>query len=220
MNATGGGLVHLSTSKHKARKAQLLTAGPHPRAAMWETPGPAGQTGLFASWLQFGSYPQMFAFKKLSRIPSPTAIRNPPRGQHQGQQTREAIFEVLFASHGWKSSWRNGMYDFNHFHTHTHEVLGIARGKVTALFGGMKGHKVELKAGDVVVIPSGTGHKRIRQSKDLLIVGAYPTNGGDYDEPKPDRVDLKEARRQIKKVRLPLADPVYGKQGPLRRIWR
>jgi len=136
------------------------------------------------------------------------------------QHDPAAIFEVLFASHGWKSSWRNGMYDFNHFHTHTHEVLGIARGKVTALFGGMKGHKVELKAGDVVVIPSGTGHKRIRQSKDLLIVGAYPTNGGDYDEPKPDRVDLKEARRQIKKVRLPLADPVYGKQGPLRRIWR
>lgn len=29
--------------------------------------------------------------------------------------------------------------DFLHFHTHTHEVLGIARGTVRAEFGGDKG---------------------------------------------------------------------------------
>jgi uncharacterized protein YjlB len=131
-----------------------------------------------------------------------------------------AIFEVLFASHGWKQSWRNGMYGFNHFHTRTHEVLGIARGRVTALFGGKRGRRVELGTGDVVVIPSGTGHKRIHQSKDLLIVGAYPTNGGPYDEPSPGEVDPRQARKEISKVRLPPADPVYGREGPLRSVWK
>src|SRR5579859_2865101 len=32
-----------------------------------------------------------------------------------------AIFEELFAANGWKDAWRNSMYDFLHFHTHTHE---------------------------------------------------------------------------------------------------
>ena len=30
-----------------------------------------------------------------------------------------AVFEELFATNGWKDSWRNGVYDFLHFHTHT-----------------------------------------------------------------------------------------------------
>lgn len=131
-----------------------------------------------------------------------------------------AVFEVLFASNGWKDSWRDGMYDFNHFHTGTHEVLGIARGKVTALFGGSNGRKIELKAGDVIVIPAGTGHRALRKSRDLLIVGAYPTNGGKYNEPKPEDVPLDEARQSIKKVRVPLSDPVYGKAGMLPQLWR
>src|SRR5579885_2835809 len=72
-----------------------------------------------------------------------------------------AMFEVLFASHGWTSSWRDGIYDFNHFHTGTHEVLGIARGQAKVKFGGDAGRLLELKAGDVVVMPAGTGHRRL-----------------------------------------------------------
>jgi uncharacterized protein YjlB len=131
-----------------------------------------------------------------------------------------AVFETLFAANGWRDSWRDGMYDFNHFHTETHEVLGVARGNVIALFGGAKGRKIGLKTGDVVVIPAGIGHKRLRKSKDLLIVGAYPSNGGNYDEPRPQDVDPENARDSIRSVRLPARDPVYGKKGPLRRLWR
>jgi uncharacterized protein YjlB len=47
-----------------------------------------------------------------------------------------AVIETLFARHGWKESWRDGVYDFLHFHTGTHEVLGIARGSVRVRFGG------------------------------------------------------------------------------------
>ena len=131
-----------------------------------------------------------------------------------------AIFEDLFEANGWKDAWRNGMYDFLHFHTHTHEVLGLARGTVRAQFGGAKGKTLNLKAGDVVILPAGTGHRRVEASKDLLIVGAYPANGGKYDEPKPKDVTHARALAAIARVRLPSADPVYGKDGPLKRHWR
>ena len=131
-----------------------------------------------------------------------------------------AIFEELFKANGWKDSWRDAMYEFLHFHTHTHEVLGIARGTVRAQFGGTKGKTLKLKTGDVVILPAGTGHRRLTASKDLLIVGAYPSNGGKYDEPKPEDVSHRKARSSIARVPIPRADPVYGKVGPLKTLWR
>jgi len=130
-----------------------------------------------------------------------------------------AVIEELFARHGWRKSWRDGVYGFLHFHTATHEVLGIARGSVTVQFGGAKGRAVTLQAGDVVVLPAGTGHRRIRASRDLLVVGAYPT-GGRYDEPRPEDVDPAEARASIAKVKPPRQDPVYGNDGRLPALWR
>jgi uncharacterized protein YjlB len=130
-----------------------------------------------------------------------------------------AIFEVLFASNGWRDSWRDGIYDFLHFHTRTHEVIGIARGHARVAFGGKKGRKLTVKAGDVVVLPAGTGHKRLSGSRDLLVVGAYPV-GGTYDEPKPSDVNHAEAVSAIAKVKLPAKDPVYGRSGPLKSLWR
>ena len=129
-----------------------------------------------------------------------------------------AVIETLFARHGWKDSWRDGVYDFLHFHTKTHEVLGIARGSVRVRFGGAKGQIIALKAGDVVVLPAGTGHQRVTQSDDLLVVGAYPASGR-YDEPQPKDVDHDEAVAAIAKTRVPAKDPVYGRTGPLRKFW-
>jgi uncharacterized protein YjlB len=130
-----------------------------------------------------------------------------------------AIVGDAFAAHGWRDSWRDGMYDFLHFHTRAHEVLGLARGYLRAQFGGEKGKILRLKAGDVVILPAGTGHKRLSQSRDLLVVGAYPATG-DYDEPRPSDVSHDKAVASIAKVRLPAKDPVYGSDGPLKRVWR
>jgi uncharacterized protein YjlB len=130
-----------------------------------------------------------------------------------------AILEDLFASHGWKGSWRDSIYPYNHFHTRTHEVLGIARGNARVRFGGAKGRDIELKAGDVIVIPAGTGHRRMAKSKDLLVVGAYPRHGK-YDEPRPSEVDHAQAVEDIAKVRTPQTDPIHGVKGPLKVLWR
>ena len=129
-----------------------------------------------------------------------------------------AVFEELFASNGWQDSWRNGIYDFSHYHSRIHEVLGIARGKARVRFGGSKGRRIDLKAGDAVVMPAGTGHKRLSASHDLMVVGSYP-KAGKYDECRPRREDHDRALGNIPKVPLPRADPVYGQGGPLVQLW-
>lgn len=42
-----------------------------------------------------------------------------------------------------------------------HEVLGIAEGKVTLRLGGDEGSLLRLKAGDMLVLPAGVGHRRV-----------------------------------------------------------
>ncbi|HEY1710678.1 MAG TPA: hypothetical protein VGG10_20595 [Rhizomicrobium sp.] len=130
-----------------------------------------------------------------------------------------AVFEELFKRSGWQESWRDAIYPYNHFHTKTHEVLGIARGAASVRFGGANGKTIKIRAGDVIVIPAGTGHCAIFKSDDLLVVGAYPA-GSDYDEPKPEEVDAGKARASIAAVEAPARDPVYGAGGPLRKLWR
>jgi uncharacterized protein YjlB len=130
-----------------------------------------------------------------------------------------AIFEVLFQANKWGDGWRATMYDYNHFHSSTHECLGIARGTLIAKFGGSEGREIELKAGDVVIIPAGVGHRRIKQSRRLLIVGVYPANSRKYDEPKPGEIDHATALKKVSQVKNPLTDPVFGKSGPLLTVW-
>jgi uncharacterized protein YjlB len=165
--------------------------------------------------------PHLFHFEDDGRTPNnslPFVLYRTPVALNGGLDPA-AVFEDLFAAHGWRGSWRNGMYDFLHFHTGTHEVLGIARGRLRAEFGGSKGRTLELKAGDVVVLPAGTGHRRLTSSRDLLVVGAYP-GAGSYDEPRPADVNHAKAVAAIARVRAPAQDPVYGKKGPLVQLWR
>ena len=129
-----------------------------------------------------------------------------------------AVFEELFDSRGWGSSWRDGIYDYAHYHSRIHEVLGVARGSGRVRFGGKEGRTLTLKAGDVVILPAGTGHQRLNASDDFLVVGAYPPSGS-YDE-CTSQEDRKKALSAIPTVARPRKDPVYGKDGPLTRLWR
>lgn len=129
-----------------------------------------------------------------------------------------AIFEEAFAANGWGSSWRNGIHPFRHFHTRTHEVLGIARGQARVEFGGAAGEQLEIGPGDVAILPAGTGHKRLAQSNDLLVVGAYP-HACDIDQKRAGEMDVAEALANVASVPDPAKDPIYGADGPLRSLW-
>jgi uncharacterized protein YjlB len=129
-----------------------------------------------------------------------------------------AIFEDLFARNGWQKSWRNGIYNYVHYHSRIHEVLGVARGSAKVQFGGKRGRSLTMKAGDVAVLPAGTGHECLYAEDDFLVVGAYPLDGI-YDECK-GKEDHARAVKAIPKVAKPRQDPVYGSSGPLSHLWR
>ncbi len=129
-----------------------------------------------------------------------------------------AVIEDLFELNGWGDSWRNGIYDYVHYHSRIHEVLGIARGTGTVRFGGNNGKTVHLKAGDVAILPAGTGHQCLTASTDFLVVGAYPPSGT-YDECTKSEEHAR-ALKTIPKVGRPRKDPVYGSKGPLLSAWK
>jgi uncharacterized protein YjlB len=139
--------------------------------------------------------------------------------RHDGSFDPAAVLEQLFESSGWTGTWRNGIYDYGHFHSATHEVLGVARGQATVRFGGMIGRDIPIAAGDVAILPAGTGHQRLSASSDFLVVGGYP-DPDRYDECTGKPAERARALESIPRARMPDADPVFGRDGPLRGLWQ
>lgn len=133
--------------------------------------------------------------------------------------TGAAACEALFAGNDWSAAWHNGIYAHHHYHSTAHEVLGITAGSVQVRLGGEGGKTVELRAGDVVVIPAGVAHKNEGASPDLMVVGAYP-GGKSPDMRRPAAQQREQALRNIRQVSVPASDPVCGKSGPLVERWR
>jgi uncharacterized protein YjlB len=129
-----------------------------------------------------------------------------------------AVFEDLFEQNGWGDSWRNGVYDYLHYHSRIHEVMGVARGSALVQFGGKEGREITIRRGDVLVLPAGTGHECISASDDFLVVGAYPPTGT-YDVFRTSPEEHAKALKTVPKVPPPPRDPIYGKGG-LVRLWK
>ncbi|WP_340105362.1 cupin domain-containing protein [Rhodohalobacter sp. 8-1] len=125
--------------------------------------------------------------------------------------------ERMFKNNNWMNSWRNGVYPFHHYHSTSHEVLGIYSGEAKLHLGGEQGEKLDVKAGDVIVIPAGVGHKNLG-SENLGVVGAYP-NGRHHDLLRGEPDDRPEAIENINSVPLPSRDPLLGKDGGVSEIW-
>jgi uncharacterized protein YjlB len=129
-----------------------------------------------------------------------------------------AAFEDLFNRNRWPAAWRNGVFPFHHYHSNAHEALGVYEGEVTVQFGGDEGITLTARPGDVIVLPAGTGHKKLNSRGRLGIVGAY-SEGASPDTCVPPVARAEKNAVNVARVPLPVADPVHGAGGPLFKYW-
>ena len=108
----------------------------------------------------------------------------------------EKTIEDLFGANNWGDMWRNGIYDYLHYHATVHEALGVARGNARVQFGGE------------LVVPS-----------DVREDAAYPP-GPKMQITRPTPENHRKALKTIPQVKLPKTDPVRGETGPLLRLWK
>lgn len=134
------------------------------------------------------------------------------------QDSPEEI-EKVFLKNGWKNSWIDSIYTFHHYHSNTHEVLGVASGMCQVQAGGPKGISLMLEKGDLLIIPVGVSHRNIEATDDFICVGAYPLDI-EYDINFGEKEEFAQAEKNIKRVPLPLTDPIYGAKGPIFEYWK
>jgi len=157
--------------------------------------------------------PRAIYFEKASDVPNSTLPVLLYRSVIASRASAKAAqFRRCFKANRWAGLWTDTIYDYTHFHSNAHEVLGIASGKVTVRLGGDRGRLFRLKAGDMLVLPAGVGHRRVSKDKGLEVVGAYPRGQSHFD--------MKRKGREVPQVSPPETDPYYGADGPLTLLWK
>jgi uncharacterized protein YjlB len=162
--------------------------------------------------------PAAFVFSDYGLVPNSPLPLLIYKGTVDLGNAPEKTIEDLFGANGWGDTWRNGIYDYLHYHATVHEALGIARGHARVRFGGDSGREFELSAGDVAILPAGTGHQCLKSTTDFSVVGAYPP-GAKMQVTRPTPENHAHALQTIPEVKLPKTDPLSGKDGALVKLW-
>ena len=151
--------------------------------------------------------------------PYPALVYKAARDLSGGKDPEDEV-ESLFKQNGWgRDMWRDGVYPYVHYHPKIHEALGVARGSAILRIGGDRGETLPVEAGDVLVLPAGTGHQRLSATDDFCVIGAYPPEG-EYSLCRAgDRDAYTRGLQSAPGVPVPNSDPVHGAGGPLCQIW-
>jgi uncharacterized protein YjlB len=164
--------------------------------------------------------PKQLVFKDDGTIPNNSLPLLLYRGAFAANTSDLAsVMEKCFADNDWTGSWRAGVYSFLHYHSTTHEVLGVYCGSATLRLGGAARTTMEVQPGDVIVIPAGVGHQNLGSTADFTVVGAYP-GGRRWDLLRGSPGERPQADHNIAAVPLSDNDPLYGPDGPLKRAWK
>src|ERR1700744_5271542 len=123
----------------------------------------------------------------------------------------------VFEKNGWSNNWDAGIFEYHHYHSVSHEVLGIYKGCTTLQLGGPFGIKIFIQKGDVLVIPAGVAHKNLGRENAVGVVGAYP-EGHNYDMNYGRPAERPKADENIKQVPSPKSDPL-GPMGTMKIYW-
>ncbi len=159
-------------------------------------------------------------FEDDGRIPNNPALPLLLYPQALAEDAREhSRCRELLSKNGWGGSWINGVFPYHHYHSTSHEVLCVVGGGARITFGGPEGETVEVRAGDVVVIPAGVGHCNEGSGSGFSVVGAYPRGQENYDLRTGEEGERPEVLENIRNVAMPETDPLFGGEGPLLRHW-
>jgi uncharacterized protein YjlB len=129
-------------------------------------------------------------------------------------------FESLFCQNGWGNNWHDIILTEDHFHSNTHEVLGLKSGQARLMLGGKNGKIVNVETGDLIILPAGVGHFSVDNSIDYQFVGGYP-NGADWNlKFSLKKEDSHSILKEIAAIPIPQKDPLLGIDGPLLKLWK
>ncbi|MCE4217423.1 hypothetical protein GD586_08175 [Pseudarcicella sp. GAP-15] len=136
------------------------------------------------------------------------------------QHAVQKDLEVLFCQNGWGNNWQDIILTEDHFHSNTHEVLGLKSGQARLKLGGEKGEIVTVEKGDVIILPAGVGHYSVDNSIEYQFVGGYP-NGAEWNlKFSLKKEDCSSVLAEIASIPLPKKDPVFGDGGPVFEYWK
>ncbi|MCC5889630.1 MAG: cupin domain-containing protein [Alkalibacterium sp.] len=165
---------------------------------------------------------EVFWFKENPPFPNhplpviyyPQALKKMLENSSNGGEDVKAFFK----ENGYSNGWINGIHDYHHYHSNTHEVLGCVSGTAVVQLGGPHSDEVTVTKGDVILLPAGVAHKRLGASKDFSVVGAYP-NDLSPDMQLGDAVDYERVQKRSYDVPVPDTDPVSKKSGAVKEYW-
>ncbi|KAI9705865.1 MAG: hypothetical protein M1836_005271 [Candelina mexicana] len=152
---------------------------------------------------------------------------------------------VALENNGWLQGGVFKTVTAHHYHSVTHECYAIFRGSSKLLLGrgplddAEGAVEVDVRAGDVIVLPAGVAHCSLSSEGDYEYLGLYPKvrviqikiDGmsviaseqgsppwdNNFCKAGPDETE--EKARACRNVPLPDYDPVFGVGGPLVDIW-
>lgn len=84
---------------------------------------------------------------------------------------------------------------------------------------GGRGVRVDLGAGDIIILPAGVSHCSVTSQGDYEYLGLYP-EGSPKDDNNYCKAGEKETRLKAetaRKVPIPEWDPIFGHKGPFTR---
>ena len=137
------------------------------------------------------------------------------------------MISARFKENHWDEKWRYGMYYKSHYHSTTHEALGVIRGQAHILLGRSdaeppnkqmrKKSVIAVQKGDVLVIPAGVAHRCLKDEGGFLMVGAYPEGAEEWDM----NYGSNEESKRVINVAVPEWDPLLGmSEEGLAGLWR
>lgn len=160
---------------------------------------------------------------EIVRLKIPDGDQVPNNPDHPAVIARDALGGVhddravrgLMERNGWGGTWTSIVFDYHHFHPDAFEALAVASGAATLMLGGPQGDTVEVRAGDVMILPPGFGHRRLAMREGFQICGAYPPGQENYTVIRGSSGYDDAMLRQIAAVAKPSTDPVWRTDGAL-----